>query len=55
MSLPNQLGIAGDMIACDVVCGKTVAKINDLSKLIAVGLTDAKIRDKLDITRISKD
>jgi hypothetical protein len=55
MSLQNQLGIAGDVSACDVVGGKTVANINDPSKLIAAGLTDVKIGDKLDITRISKD
>lgn len=55
MTLQNQLGIASDLNACDVVGGKTVANINDPSKLIAAGLTDVKIGDKLDITRISKE
>ena len=43
------------MSACYAVGGNTVANINDPSKLIAAGLTDARIGDKLDITRISKD
>ena len=55
MSLQNQRGVASDLSACDTIGGKTVANINDPSKLIAAGLTDAKIGDKLDISRISKD
>ena len=55
MSLQNQFGIAGDVSACDLVGGKTVANINDPSKLITADSTDAKIGDKLDITRITKD
>ncbi len=54
MTRQNQLGIASDLSACETVGGKTVANINDPSKLMAAGLTDAKIGDKLDITRISK-
>jgi len=55
MSLQNQLGIASDLSSWDIVGGKTVANINNPSKLIAAGLIDAKIEDKLDITRISKE
>ena len=32
MSLQNQLGIASDLSACDIIGGKTVANINDPSK-----------------------
>ena len=55
ITLQNQLGIARGLSACETVGGKTVANINDPLKLMAAGLTDAKICDKLDITLISKE
>ena len=55
MTLQNQLGITSDMSSCETVGENTVANIIDPSKLITAGLTDVKIGDKLDITRISKE
>jgi len=51
----SQMGIAGDVTSCSAVGGKATASIGDPTKLIAAGLTDVKIGDKLDITRISKE
>ncbi len=51
----SQMGIAGDVASCDAIGGKATASIDDPTKLNAAGLTDAKVGDKLDITRISKD
>lgn len=55
MPIQDQIVTASVLSARDAVGGSAVANINNPAKLIAAGLTDAKIGDKLEINRISKD
>ena len=51
----RQIGLAGNMSACETIGGKAVSTIIDPAKIIAAGLSGSKAGDKLEVTRISEN